>query len=128
MQNETPREKAGSIVLALFVVLPALVVSGFMPKVNVLPLWGWLAITAAGGAVGGGLLGERATAAGAVGGLISGALTPFCVAYYTRLRAGLGHTYFTIEFLIPALVAAIPGFAIYKLAERRAAPPPGDAP
>ena len=40
-------EKAGGIILGVTVVIPAMIVTGFMPEWNVLPLWGWLLIAIA---------------------------------------------------------------------------------
>lgn len=117
-EPESLRQKVGPVVIGLLCFIPAMIVSGFMPDWDVLEPWQWAALSTAGGALGGALLAEGRAVTGAVAGLVSGALVIPLVVWYVDMRAGLGSTYFSIEFLIPGLVAFLPGWGLYTLAER----------
>ncbi|MEL6195876.1 MAG: hypothetical protein AAFP04_10340 [Myxococcota bacterium] len=116
---ESRRSKIGSVVIALFVILPAAILSGFMAELyDLLPFTGWLAVAGLGGLIGGALLAEGLEMWGGIGGLMSGLLMPFAVSQYVDFRIGLSSTFFSIELLIPGLVAAAPGFATYFIGKK----------
>lgn len=114
--NETPREKAGAIVFTLATLLPGMALGGFFDEVAyMVPFVAWLAIATVGGAVGGAIYGEYAPVKTAICGAIAGGGIVFAIPFYTELRAQLSDTFIVAEFLIPMLIGALPGFALYKL-------------
>ena len=112
--DETPAQKVGYFIAGAGVILPAMIVSGFMPLWNVLPLPAWIAIAA--GSCGIGMaIGHKPRVAALIGGAVAGGCIPFALIGYVLIREKLTATFFSIELLIPGLVGALPGFFVYKL-------------
>lgn len=108
MDPELLRERVAPVVLGLGVGIPALIVAGFMPAWNVLPLVGWAAIAAIAGAVGGALMAERGRGVAAAMGLLGAPASIAAIVAYTQARAALSSTYLSIEFLIPVGIVVAP--------------------
>ena len=128
MASETLREKSGPVVLGLFVMVPGLIVSGFMSEWDVLPWWGWMLVSMAGGGVGAALMDEDHPIIGGVAGVVGGGTALVATVAYVMLRAELSDTFFSLEFVVPLLVGALPALAIrwvgVRLLGGPTAPPP----
>ncbi|MGE0785732.1 MAG: hypothetical protein AB7S26_08590 [Sandaracinaceae bacterium] len=120
---ETPRQKWGSYIGLFSTLIPAMIVSNFMPAWNVLPFPAWLGIAALGGAIGGGIHAPTTkTPMGVISGALMGAGVLFGVYAYTDLRIALtgNATFFQLELVIGALLGAAPGALLYaKLVRER---------
>jgi hypothetical protein len=116
--SESPREKVGAILACVVVILPGMIISGFMPEIDVLPLWVWVAIAAVGSAIGGALWEAHQPVLGAACGALFGALALLLVPVYVDLRSGLSSTYWNFEFVIPLGVGVLPSAALYKWLRR----------
>lgn len=110
--------RAGPIVLGLGVMVPGLIVSGFMDGLNVLPLAAWAAIAAVSGAVGIALQTRRRYGLSAALGAVGGAGSLWVVPQYVAWREGFGSTFFTAEFLLPMAVVGLPLLGVWHVAER----------
>jgi hypothetical protein len=112
MGSNGSRETAGLIVGAVATVVPALIVSGFMPGWNLLPLGAWLGIAGAGGAIGGTIAAPRP-----VPGLVAGAVTAagalLGVVGYVFVRSLISDSFLNLEIAIGALVGAAPGLILF---------------
>lgn len=118
MAELSRRARAGSIVAGLFVMIPALIVTGFMPELDVLPWWAWLGVCALGGAASGALWDERRPLLGAAAGLVGGGCVLAATVAYILFRAELSDTFLTVEFVIPMLIGALPGGVIHWVGHR----------
>jgi dolichol kinase len=112
--EETTRKKIGTYVFAFATIIPALIVSGFMPDWNVLPFWGWGLIAAIGGALGGFIWGEGREWQAALAGFVSGFSCILALEGYVHIRNHISHTYLSIELLIPFGLAMLPGYFILR--------------
>lgn len=108
----------GSIVLGVGVVIPAMIITGFMPEWDVLPLWAWTVIAALSGGIGIALLVERLRGLAFMAGFIGGAGALIGMVIYVPLRAQLSESFFTIEFVIPCVLGGLPGFILYGIGSR----------
>jgi hypothetical protein len=120
--GETPREKWAGYFGAFMTVIPALIVSGFMPEWNVLPFSAWLAIATAGAGIAGAIATPR-TLRGAVAGALVGAGVLVGVVAYVEISAELTsrHTFWSLEIAIGALLGGLPGGLLYMKWARGAA-------
>ncbi|MEZ4323258.1 MAG: hypothetical protein R3F61_37690 [Myxococcota bacterium] len=114
-ESLSPRMNAGIVVFTLTTVIPGMIVGGFMPEADVLPLWGWALLGLVGGAAAGAIAGERRPLLSAVCGAISGPLVAPATVAYVAMRISLSNTFWSVELLIPVLVAAIPGGLLFRL-------------
>jgi hypothetical protein len=112
--GETSREKWAGYLGAVMTIIPAMIVSGFMPEWNVLPLGGWLAIATTGAGIAGAIATPR-TLRGVAAGALVGAGALLGVVAYVEIRAGLtGHyTFLSLEIAIGALLGGLPGALLY---------------
>ncbi|EAQ80309.1 hypothetical protein [Blastopirellula marina] len=108
--NETPNEMIGGWIAAITIILPSMIVSGFMPEWNALPYFVWLAIAGAGGAVGAAIYTLR-WIHGGIGGAVMGVGAVVGVHAYVILRSMLidSGNFFSLELLIGAGLGALPG-------------------
>ena len=119
MKKESRLERIGGWIALIAIILPGMIVSGFMPEWNVLPFHLWLIIATLGGALGGALAVEKR-----IPGLISGALVGagalFGIITYVSIRASLtgNNTFLKIELALGALIGAIPGLLVYYFVAR----------
>lgn len=96
--------------------------AGFLPPLALgLPIW--LGICAAGGALGGFLMGRDRPLAGALGGLIAGPCGLVAVYYYAQLRKSL----LMIEIALVQGLASLPGLFVYRLIKKLSAPRPPES-
>lgn len=123
--EETPAEKVGYFIAGVGVVLPSMIVSGFMPEWNVLPLAVWVAISAVCCGLGMAVA-HTPRIASFVGGAVAGGCIPFALIGYVYVRVMLTETFLNIELVIPGIIGALPGFGIYKLISS-AVDPDGEA-
>jgi len=104
-----PRQTVGIILLVFTSVLPALLLTGFLPLFNFLQLSFsvWLIIALLGGALGGSLLTPRMRYwyVGLIAGILIGPGMLIATYYYTAWRSSI----LNIEILIPILLGALPG-------------------
>ena len=113
VHEETTGQKVGMWIAILTVLFPSMIVSGFTPDWNVLPLWMWISISAAGAGIGM-AIGYRPMLAALLGGATGGACIPLALIGYVIVRVMLTETFINLELLIPALIGALPGIAVYK--------------
>jgi len=112
------RGNIASVMLGLLVLLPGMVVSGFMPELDVLPFWGWCLVTAFGGLLAGAIGIEQRPLLGAVSGFVGCLGTVPAILFYVDWRSSLSDTFMTIEFVVPMLVAMVPGFVVFAIGKR----------
>jgi hypothetical protein len=112
--DESLREKWGGYWGLTCTVVPAMIVSGFMPEWNVLPLFGWVAIAAVGAAVGGAIATPK-TVRGLVAGAAMGIGVLLGVYAYVAVRGAVSghHTFLKLEVVVGALIGAAPGMWLY---------------
>src|SRR5687767_4407612 len=92
--DESPREKWAMWLGILATVLPGMIPSNFMPKWNVLPFIGWLAVATVGSATAGAIAAPR-WFRGAIAGALAGVGALLGIWLYVLIRAELtGHTTF----------------------------------
>jgi hypothetical protein len=118
--EETPREK-WTTYLGLFAsVIPGMIVTGFMPGWNVLPLIGWLAIATLGGGIAG-ALSTPLRFRGLISGAISYAGVFAGMLLYVTVRASLlsDHPIWRVELVVGALLGWSPGMILYGILVRR---------
>ena len=113
--DETPREKWATNFGLGMTIIPAMIVSGFMPDWNVLPSVGWFGIAT----VGAGIAGAIATPLwlrGAIAGALIGAGVLLGIWRYVIIRAGITghHTFLKIEIALGAILGAIPGILLFS--------------
>jgi hypothetical protein len=112
------RQKAGITVFTLLTVFPGLLLAGFLGPVaglrEVMGPRAWLALAAAGGAVGGGLFSKQHPVVGAVSGLIAGPCSLLLTSWYASMRTSV----FALELVLVAMVGAAPGLILHQLAVR----------
>lgn len=115
MSNETPLQRLGYSIGTFGIILPGMIVSGFMPNWNVLPFVVWWGIAILSGAIGGFLIGTPRLAAAIAGGVV-GAGALLGVAFYVDVRSLVitSETYFTFELLIGALIGSGPGLVLFS--------------
>lgn len=119
---ETGRQKAGSYVFFFFTIIPAMIVSGFMPDWNVLPFELWLSLAAVGGAVGGFVWAEgQRWPVGILSGGIGGAGVVGATFAYVSWRVAFSETFWSIELVLPALVGLLPAWGLYRALGARSA-------
>lgn len=94
--------------------IPALVVAGFMPEIDVLPAAGWAAIAAVSSSAGAWVMAERGRGVAAGLGFVGGPLAIGAIVAYTALRASLSSTYWTLEFVLPAGLVAAPLVGLHR--------------
>jgi hypothetical protein len=94
--------------------IPSTIVSEFWPAWNVLPLRAWAAIGGASGGIGMAISYSPRSAAFA-GGVVAGVCIPFALVLYVFVRSKLSDTFWSLEFIIPGVLGAIPGIGVYKL-------------
>jgi len=111
--EETWSQKIGSLIAGVGIVFPSMILAGFMPDWNVLPLAGWIAISATAGAVGA-CIAWPPRIASFLRGAIAGIVIPFALIPYVAFRLALGNTFFNLELIIPGLIGALPGWLAYK--------------
>lgn len=112
--QETPAQKIGYTLAGIGIVIPSMILSGFLPGAEMLPLAAWLAICGGAGAVGTAIA-QPPRIASFVAGAIGGACIPLAMIAYVELRIQLSDTFFTLEFIIPGLVGAVPGIIAFKV-------------
>ena len=114
MAKENTNEKIGSWLAVFSVLVPALIVSGFMPVFNILPFSAWLTIATIGSSIGGAIYTKRLYL-GLISGGLSGAGALLGIKYYVFFRHFFieGHTFSSLEILIGAALGAIPGIATF---------------
>lgn len=100
------------IVGAIAAIVPALIVAGFMPGWNVLPLGAWLGIAGAGGATGGAIAAPRPLP-GLVAGAVTAAGALLGVVAYVFVRSFISDSVFHLEIAIGALLGGAPGFILF---------------
>lgn len=113
MGEETAGQKFGTWIAILGVTFPSMIAAGFMADWNILPLWMWISISAAVAGIGVGI-GYRPMIAAFLGGVIGGASIPIALVVYVVIRARLTETFVNVELLVPAVIGALPGIAVYK--------------
>jgi hypothetical protein len=127
--SESPREKwAGYFGLGV-TIIPAMIVSGFMPDWDVLPFGVWLAIASTGAAVAGAIATPKLIR-GAIAGGLTGAGILVGVWLYVEIRAWLtGHaTFMKLELVIGAILGGTPGFLLFARWARADQPEPAALP
>ncbi|MBI2194095.1 MAG: hypothetical protein HYU36_19135 [Planctomycetes bacterium] len=112
--NESPRETWAAYLGGAVTIIPAMIVSGFMPKWNMLPFTGWLAIATVGAGIAGAIATPR-WARGALAGALAGAGVLLGMSLYVALRAALtgNNTFLKIELGIGAVLGAAPGMLLF---------------
>ncbi len=112
--QQTPLQTIGYWTGSLGIIVPGMIVSGFMPELNVLPFFVWWGIAILCGIIGGFLVGTPRIAAAIAGGVI-GAGALIGVAFYVDVRSLMieSDTYFSFELMIGALIGAAPGLALF---------------
>ncbi|MFT7642651.1 MAG: hypothetical protein ACI9G1_004409 [Pirellulaceae bacterium] len=121
MEEETKAEKVGYFIGMVGIIFPSMIVGGFMPDWDVLPLWGWIAISGLSGGIGFAIAATPRLAA-FFGGLVGGGCIPLAVMAYVYYRSQLGNTFFNIELLIPGFIGSLPGVGAYFLLARALQP------
>ena len=115
MAQQTLRQKAGAVIGGVGALLPAMIVTGFLPQANIVPLPLWFAVSAACGAVGGALFVERRPGVGVLLGALTGMLCLLMTITYVQARATLSDSLYKFEFAIPLLLSPLPAWAIWRL-------------
>lgn len=110
--EESRLQSIGSWIGIIVVVIVSMIAADWMPAWNVLPLWMWLAISAAGGGLGF-AIGYQPRLAAFVGGVLGGAIMPLALIAYVQFRGQLGNRFMKLELLIPGAIAAAPGLTAY---------------
>lgn len=111
---ETPREKWASWLGLFATLIPGMIVSGFMPKWNVLPIAGWVAVAAVGAAIAGAIA-TPLLVRGAISGAIMGVGVMLGLWLYVQLRTALlgDVAFLKFELAVGGLIGALPGFVLY---------------
>lgn len=112
--DETPAQKFGYFIAGIGIIIPSMIVSGFMPLWDVLPFPVWLLITGGLGGVGMAVA-HQPRVASMIGGAVAGVCIPFALIGYVELRIMLSDTFLNVELVIPGIIGALPGFGLYKL-------------
>lgn len=122
MSQEPLHETIGTYLAIVSVIVPAMLVSGFMPDWNVLPFAVWMLIASVGAAIGGAMSTRRLLLGGLAGALV-GAGALLGIYYYVGIRAALtgSTTFVNVELAIGAAIGAIPGLLLYFLLAKRSA-------
>ncbi len=112
--DETPRENWATWIGLFVTIIPGMIVSGFMPEWDVLPVAGWIAIAVIGSAIAGAIA-TPLVVRGAVSGAITGVGMMIGLWLYVVLRSALtGHnTFLKVELVIGGLLGAAPGLLLY---------------
>ena len=119
MDDETlsMRQNVGLVIFTITAGIPGLILGGIMPEINVLPLWGWLLFACVGTGIAGAIAGERRPLLLAGIGAFTGPLMLVSIVFYIEMRASLSDTFLSVEFLIPGVLACLPGIGLWKLAD-----------
>lgn len=112
--DEAPRENVASWIGIISTIIPGMMVSGFMPELNVLPVAGWVAIAMVGSAIAGAIA-TPLTVRGAISGMIAGLGAMMGLWMYVVVRHALidNGTFFKLELVIGGMLGAIPGALLY---------------
>lgn len=108
-QNMHPRQKVGLVVLVCTSVLPALLMTSFIPSFGFFPTSFsiWMIVALTGGVLGGSIMtpNPRYWYVGGIAGLLIGPGMLLATYYYTAFR----HHLLSIEIFIPIVIGALPG-------------------
>jgi hypothetical protein len=114
--KETPRETCAAWIGLFVTLIPAMIVSGFMPDWNVLPVGGWVAIATIGAGISGAIA-TPLTARGALCGAMAGAGALGGMWLYAEVRSALtgSNTFMKLELVIAGLLGGLPGLLLYNV-------------
>ncbi|NEQ97225.1 MAG: hypothetical protein F6K30_10960 [Cyanothece sp. SIO2G6] len=110
----TNREKLALYLGIICTIIPGMMLSGFLPGADVLPLLGWLGIAAGGAAIAGAIATPR-WLRGAIAGALIGIGVLVGLLLYIELRTMIlnSDTFLRLEIAIGAGLGAIPGFILF---------------
>lgn len=114
------RQKLALALGSACTMVPAMIVTGFMPEWDVLPLTGWLTIATLGSGLAG-AIGAARSARGAIAGGLTGGGAMLGIMAYMAIRSAILpiDTYLRLEFAIGAVFGAIPGMLLFRFWVRR---------
>ncbi|TWT32945.1 hypothetical protein Enr8_27610 [Blastopirellula retiformator] len=109
--GESRGQKFGAIIAVILVFPPAAIAGGFLPQLNVLPFWGWLAIAMIGGSISVVIV-SGWPLHGTIAGLMLGLGAVLAAYFYGYVRLTLlGSSYFFFaEPFVASVVGMIPSF------------------
>ena len=118
--EETPRENIATWVGIIATLFPGMMVSGFMPNWNVLPVAGWVVVAMVGSAIAGAIA-TPLMVRGAISGIVAGLGMMIGLWMYVAIRSALtgNNTFFKLELAIGGLLGAAPGMLLYRSWARR---------
>ena len=107
-------EKIGWWIILISIIIPGMIVTGFMPDMNILPSYGWTAVGMAGAALGCVISTKKILLGSVCGGLV-GAGAILGLTTYVDIRVYLTgtSTFYSLELLIGGLIGAVPGILLY---------------
>jgi hypothetical protein len=113
--NMAPREQRALYLGAFAIVVPGLIMAGFMPAFNVLPAFGWILMAMIGSGGAGAIATPRRWLQGTLSGAVIGGGALLGILLYVELRSSLIQTPFflRLEIAIGAILGAIPGSILF---------------
>ena len=118
----TNRQKLSLYLGIICTVLPGMILSGFLPGAEIMPLLGWMGVAAGGAAIAGAIATPR-WLRGAISGALIGIGVLMGLVLYIELRTMIldSDTFLKIEIVIGAAIGSIPGFILFaKWAQAKA--------
>ena len=108
------RQKLALYLGIICTVIPGMMLSGFLPGANIMPLLGWLGLAAGGTAIAGAIATPR-WLRGAISGALIGIDVLMGLLLYIELRTMLlnSDTFLKLEIAIGAGIGSIPGFILF---------------
>lgn len=119
-EKETFGGKIGGWIVMISVIIPGMIVAGFMPDWNILPSYGWLTVSVVGAGAGCAIATKRLFLGSFCGGLVgAGAITGLTTYVDIRIYFIKSTSIYSLELLIGAIIGAVPGLLLYFLLIRR---------